>query len=129
EKPEGGGTWTDFVVNTCNGKLADGGATPHGHHIVMKGTRFTANAKARQILCKYKINPYKGCANLVISPNKCHSESYTNRVLMELQSVDKDGASATEIAQALARMAVVHRNCPGGGKVDPAKDDDPLPGT
>ncbi len=119
------GTWTQYVVSKCEGSI-EGVDSAHGHHIVMKGDKFPENAKAREILCKYRINPFTSCANLVVSPNKCHSSSYAIRVLQELERVDKPGATKDDIIEALKRLAVVHKNCPEGGKVDPLKDDDPI---
>lgn len=122
--PTGYNNWTDYVVARCSGSTANVN-NAHGHHIVMKGNRFTENEQARQILCKYGINPFIDCANLVISPNKCHSRSYAQRVLMELRRVDQQpNANRTQIVQALMRLAVVHRDCPDGGMVDPATDDE-----
>ncbi len=120
------GTWTQYVVSKCKGSTEGIGDSAHGHHIVMKGDKFLENAKARQILCKYGINPFTSCDNLVVSPNKCHSSSYAQRVLQELQKADKPGATKTDIIQALQRLAVIHRRCPDGGAVDPLKDDDPV---
>ncbi len=86
-RPSGYASWTEYTETKCSKSRAGVDNAPHVHHIVMKGDAFPENAEARQILCKHGINPYIGCENLVISPNKCHSQSYAVQVLRELQKV------------------------------------------
>lgn len=120
--PPSGNSWTDFAVKKCNGKIS-GVDNPHGHHIVMKGDRYPENAKARQILCKYQINPYSDCRNLVISRNYCHSSRYAKKVLADLKKADQAGATAKNIETVLLALAAWHMSCGDEGKVDPRYDE------
>ncbi len=55
----------------------------------MKGDRYyPLESKARQILCGFGIDPYCGCANLVIARNWCHSRAYAERVLLLLKGAN-----------------------------------------
>ena len=124
-KPDGFATWTAYVQTKCV-SFADISSIPnaHGHHIVMKGNRFPENEKARKILCKYKINPYTDCENLVIAQNHCHSQAYATEVLNQLDAEDKSGnATTASIAQVLTELARWFKNCKLGGEVDVTTDE------
>lgn len=56
----------------------------------MKGTKYTESEKARQILCKYGINPYTDSKNLVIAVNYCHSAAYAKEAFKKLDRADKE---------------------------------------
>jgi hypothetical protein len=122
ERPPGGGTWTDYVVKECDGSRS-GVIRPHGHHIVLKGPTYPENAQARQILCKYDINPYCACANLVISQNRCHSARYARYVLKALQGADRPNATTENIMAVLKQLAAYHMTCGDSGRADEATDD------
>ncbi|MBI1310864.1 hypothetical protein GC176_06110 [bacterium] len=121
ERPRGYPSWTAYVVDRCHGST-DGIENPHGHHIVMNGDAFPENAEARQILCKYDIDPYTGCANLTISPNRCHSGAYARHVLNELQRADETD-DEDEIIRTLGRLAEWHRGCGAGPGVSEETDE------
>ena len=114
-------SWTDYVERGC-GKKQEGPAVHlHGHHIVLKGDRYTENAAARRILCKHGINPYTGCENLAITRNWCHSEKYAQHVLAELTDADSEGRAS--VVARLGKLALRHHNCswpgPGSGHTGP----------
>ncbi len=75
----------------------------------MKGDRYPENKKARQILCKYGIDPYIGCENLVVSQNWCHSAWYAQQVWAKL----KNAKSTRAVKAALNELAGIHRRCDG----------------
>lgn len=76
-------------------------------YIVMKGNRFDANADAREIFCKFGIDLFCGCENLVIARNWCHSEEYADRVLELLESAN----SYSDAVAALNRPAGEFEKC------------------
>ncbi|ODA36608.1 polymorphic toxin-type HINT domain-containing protein [Planctopirus hydrillae] len=123
--PPSGGTWLECIRINCPGKAgtALGVPYPHGHHIVMKGNKYPENEQARQILCKYGINPYTGCANLVVARNHCHSAQYAKQVLAYLQAADKQGADPTAIQKALQDAAGWHERCRDPEKVNDRTDE------
>ncbi|MDA1166181.1 MAG: hypothetical protein O3B13_24055 [Planctomycetota bacterium] len=128
-------TWTAYVTAPKPGGCGEPSPAnledPHGHHIVMKGNRFPENEKARQILCEVGINPFTGCENLVISPNKCHSKSYAIQVLKDLEKANEKGRKKKSskanrkkaVTNALKDLARLHRNCPDGGVVSEKTDE------
>lgn len=108
----GGEGWIKYIERTgkgCGGKdfrgnnqvsadqefraelAANPGRKLHGHHIVPKEDNYTENAVARRILCKHGINPYTGCENLAILPNRGHSQNYSKYVCQQLQKADPFG--------------------------------------
>ena len=68
-----------------------------------------ATRAARQILCKYEINPYTGCENLAYSKLHCHSDQYAVAVYNALARVENDGKG--KVAKVLSELAKQHRNC------------------
>jgi len=80
----------------------------------MKGNRYTENKEARQILCKNDIDPFVGCANLVVARNWCHSREYAKAVLKAVKAADKQGP--TRVARALEELAEQFARCPYGGE-------------
>ncbi len=90
------------------------GTTLHGHHIVAKGDDYPAKTKARRILCKHGIDPYSGCENLVIAPNRSHTHDYFNYVCKQLQDADPRGRAEviTTLKDIADRFAA--NNIPGG---------------
>ena len=89
----------------------------------MKGDSFPENKQARAILCKYGIDPYRDCENLVISRNYCHSKRYAKYVLTELQKADNEDATAGTIASALKKIAAWHKTCGDPGDVAETTDE------
>ena len=118
--PPGGGPWTAYCAN-CPSMVTLGSAALHGHHIVMKGDRFDANTAARKILYKFRINPYCGCANLVIARNWCHSKACADRVLELLGSAYNEQTASAALAAAAREFA----DCKFGTS-DQADEVDPI---
>ena len=79
--PPSGNSWTQYVKDKCSGKKAGPQTSVHGHHIVMKGKFKDLLKPVQNILCKYDIDPFTGCDNLVIARNWCHTKRYAERTV------------------------------------------------
>lgn len=89
----------------------------------MKGDRFPENKQAREILCRYGIDPYLGCENLTISQNHCHSKWYAEQVLNALKRADATG-DVEAVKRALRQLASLHNSCSdNGNSVNPEIDE------
>ena len=130
----GGKGWIKYIERTGNGcggkdfrknnKLsalqefqtelgANPGRTLHGHHVVPKEDNYTENAVARRVLCKHGINPYTGCDNLAILPNRGHSENYSKYVCKRLKAADPFGRQrVVDTLKAIAEK-FAENNIPG----------------
>lgn len=91
----------------------------------MKGDKFTPlEYDSREILCKYDIDPFCGCANLAITQNRCHSEAYAQRVFNDLKAVDEgENPTPGKIEEVLVKLAEWHSTCGDPGSVDKVLDE------
>ncbi len=64
----------------------------HGHHIVEKVGKHEKKKteEARNILCKFDIDPYTSCLNLAFAPNTNHTPGYEKAVYETLKAFNKN---------------------------------------